>query len=246
MCIIIGKPLNVDKPSDETLRYCATANRDGIGIAYTRNNHVCIKKDFADVEAFITWLGENIKVTDACMIHFRNASTGAEDQGNRHPFPLTRKNKRLRAVESITDIAVAHNGTFKDFGSHKKYSDTLLFIKEVLADPIIRNNIASEAISELIKGYIGTSKLAMLHRDGSIVEFGTFYQEHGLLYSNTNWKANSYASGCAIKQCNKCYIVIHEWRDWNYKDGIVYCNGCFKILDTKLITESKKGGDDNA
>lgn len=215
MCIIIGKPLNVPLPSDEVLETCARKNRDGIGMAWTHNNHVRIKKDFLDVDALKAFLRDNIVPAQACIIHFRIATAGVVDEGNRHPFPLTRKRKRLRALESVTDMAVAHNGTLSDLTSHKKYSDTMLFVREVLSDPVIRNNIMAPPIQELISGYLGYSKLAILDRSGRILRFGTFETDSGLFYSNSGFKDSSgygsnYAKVAWEKQCVGCFEYLEE------------------------------------
>ena len=152
MCIIIGKLPGVEFPPYSVLDQCDTANRDGMGIAYTKDGMVRIKKDFARVYDLNRFIIEELSPSMGALIHFRIGTAGNKDIGNRHPFPITRRRKRLRAPESVTDMALAHNGTLEDLKGHKKYSDTLLFIRDVLSDPIVRNNLHSVAIHELVAG----------------------------------------------------------------------------------------------
>lgn len=247
MCMIIGKRPGVAWPSDETLEYIGLANRDGIGIAYTGHGSVFIKKDFDSLDVFKRWAAANISTEQACLIHFRKATAGLVDEGNRHPFPVTRRNKRLRAKTAQCDIAVAHNGTFIDYKNDKKYSDTILFIRNILADPIVKNNLHTDVIQELVKGYIDSSRLALLDRLGNIMTFGTFHTEAGLLYSNLGYKPYSHAAhggedygnwagNCQPrKQCPECYT----WNDWGemvYTDKKGWmCRDCQKKLTGNRI-----------
>lgn len=259
MCMIIVKPVGVELPTEGVLDRCALINRDGIGVAWTHDSMVKIKKDFNDVDAFKSFMAKTLTKQHAALIHFRIATAGKVDEGNRHPFPLTRRNKRLRALESVTDIAVAHNGTFTDLKGHKKYSDTMLFIKNVLSDPIVRNNLYSDAIHELISGYLDTSKLAVLDRMGKITKFGYFYEENGLWYSNGGYKKSEtvYYGGvphsmsrndiqleldCKDKwkrQCIDCFQydwkgLMHQLSEYSYV--------CKECNDKRLDEESKKEG----
>ena len=232
MCIIIAKPAGIALPPEETLKHCAEKNKDGIGIAYTFNGMVKIKKDFNDLEAFKSFLNKNITDRDACLIHFRIATTGKVNVSNCHPFPLTSRRKRLTAPESTTDIAVAHNGTFDDLKGHKKYSDTLLFIRNILSDSIIRNNLHSTAIQELINGYIDNSKLAIMNRMGDILRFGTFYPHEGLFYSNAGYKPYEvteyrHYGPTRREKCMECHIES-AWKDveWSYIAQGFVCREC--------------------
>ena len=234
MCIIIAKPAGIAMPTQKVLEHCASKNKDGIGIAWTTGGMIRIKKDFNDLEAFNKFVGVNVGKADAALIHFRIATSGLVDAGNCHPFPLTRRSKRLRAKESVTDIAVAHNGTFSDLKGHKKYSDTLIFIKNILADPIVRNNLHSEAIQELIKGYIDSSKLAVMDRLGNIMRFGIFWPDEGLFYSNGGFKEYEYQSQTEYSsmssrsyQCNDCYRMYDlQKTTWDYKVQGWVCDAC--------------------
>jgi len=232
MCIIIAKPAGVLMPTPEILKHCSEHNRDGIGIAYTSEGMIKIKKDFNDLKAFNSFTAKHVTEKESILIHFRIATSGVVDAGNCHPFPLTRRSKRLRAPQSITDMAVAHNGTFSDMTGHKKYSDTLLFIKNVLADPIVRNNLHSDAVQELIKGYINNSKLAIMDRLGNIMRFGTFYAHEGCYYSHGGYKPFESATRDKLYQCNTCFSFCnYADTTWDYMVQAWICDKCKTLED---------------
>src|SRR3990172_3622485 len=114
MCIIIAKPENVPIPSLDTLTICDTNNNDGCGLAYHKKgeHNIYIKKDFNSVSQMYNFITEKLTVQDSAILHFRLATSGLVDFGNRHPFPLSNEDEKLRSPELSTEIAVAHNGVF--------------------------------------------------------------------------------------------------------------------------------------
>jgi len=189
MCLIAVKELGADLPKDEHLKNGASNNSDGCGIAFWKNNtsEIMIKKDFENVEKLLEFIHSNIKREDACIIHFRQATSGLVDIGNRHPFPITKNKELLRKPEVICKLAVAHNGVLSNYGSHKKYSDTQKFILDILAEDSVKNNLESEAIRKLINAFLGNDKLAILNSQGTIYLFGDFEKEKGIYYSNYSY-----------------------------------------------------------
>ena len=124
MCMIVVKDKGVKLPKDEYLKNGASKNSDGIGICYRKKGEkkVTIKKDFKDVNALNKWLKENIGEEDQLIIHFRLATSGKRDAGNRHPFPITENKLLLRKNNLKKRFAVAHNGVInKYYGSNQKY-----------------------------------------------------------------------------------------------------------------------------
>ena len=188
MCIMIGKIIGVSLPTVEAMDNCYRLNKDGCGIAWTSGDGtINIKKDFDDHEAFKTWVRANINESHSAILHYRLATSGLSDCGNRHPFPITKDRGELRKVETTCDVAVAHNGVFRSLGD-KKYSDTQEFIVNILADPVIKANLHTEALQALILNYLDTSKLIFLHGNGMIWRYGTFEEDTGLFYSNVQFK----------------------------------------------------------
>lgn len=187
MCMIICKEVGAKLPKESILRRCAWRNQDGVGIAYAMGDRVRIKKDFVTMTEFIAWAEHHITDEMGAIIHFRMATQGLNDMGNRHPFPVTDDMELMRIVEQDSMMAVAHNGVFYGY-QHEKYSDTMMFISKVLSEPLVRDNLEHETMSELLDGYILGSKLAFLKPNGVILKFGTFLRSKGCYYSNDGYK----------------------------------------------------------
>lgn len=197
MCLITVKPIGVELPKPEHMINGERSNSDGIGCAYwkTGTTEVVIKKDFKHIEEFVQWLYSSIKPEDSIIIHFRYATSGLKDEGNRHPFPLTKDGELLRKTNLICTSAVAHNGVLTDYSGHAKYSDTQKFIMDILSDEAIKNNLASSAVRRLLSEFIGTDRLAFIMNNGEIYVFGTFIKEGGILFSNLGYKNTFYRLG---------------------------------------------------
>lgn len=215
MCIIICKPEGVDFPSLEILETCEIANPDGAGIAYIENEKVVIKKDFKsafDLHSFTNGLSTKAPA----IIHFRIATSGKVDMGNRHPFPLSPVLSDLRALNITTDMAMAHHGILFDMPKLSKKSDTQLFIIEALCDPLIKNNLNNIAVQNLIELFFqaSNSKCAILDgKTNKLFMFGDFISDSGLFFSSTVYKG--------------CYNWKDKYTYWNEIDTCVYCGKDF-------------------
>jgi len=190
MCLIVMKGPGIALPKDENLIHAEKRNSDGIGLMYYKpnTNDVMIKKDFINAKHLIAWCKDNIKVEDTLVIHFRYATHGLKDVGNRHPFPITHNKELLRKPELLCQIAVAHNGVINNYGHHAKYSDTQKFVLDILAEDSVKNNIEAPAIQKLINNFIDGDKLAILRNDGFCLRFGEWEESEGIYYSNTGYK----------------------------------------------------------
>ena len=136
MCLIAIKRQGIGLPDKTKLENGYKNNPDGVGIAILRNNknQIYIKKDFKDFEVFYKWAKNNIGIADLAVIHFRLATSGKVDIGNRHPFPITQNKILLRKSSLFCNFAVAHNGILSDYSiKDKKFSDTQKFILDILA-----------------------------------------------------------------------------------------------------------------
>jgi len=192
MCMIVVKPENVDIPNKSTLEICYKNNSDGVGVAYKKQGiqTVYIRKDFNNFKKFYNWLNDTIKKQDKLIIHFRLATHGLIDKGNRHPFPITRNIKLLRCLDLKTRFAVAHNGILP-YGQHRKLSDTQKFIIDILASSKIKNNLKNKTIQKLITKFLNGDKLAIMTNDieSDILLFGKFIKHTDeCYYSNEGFK----------------------------------------------------------
>lgn len=218
MCIIITKKQGIELPNKNTLKNCEENNPHGCGIALWKQGRkeVYIKKDFKNYKKLYNFLIDNVKKEDVLIIHFRIATDGLIDKGNRHPFPLTKNIKLLRKINLLCNYAVAHNGILNRWSGHEKYSDTQKFIFNVLSEPLIKNNLQNKTIQELITGYLGKDKLAILTCEGNLYLFGDWIEENnGLLFSNDGY------------QREKILLYNYDYKKYlGYKNNKKYNNKC--------------------
>ena len=212
MCLITVKTINSELPKDEHLIEGESTNSDGIGIGYWKSgsNEVAIKKDFFNIHMFLNWFHENIKKEDACIIHFRWATHGLKDAGNRHPFPITKNKELLRKTDLVCQMAVAHNGVISDYARHVKFSDTQKFVLDILSDDSIKNNIDSPAIRKLVSNFLGNDRLSILNNKGEIYLFGDFEKEGDIFYSNGGYQTYKYSGNFLGFRDNRRSFVDDE------------------------------------
>lgn len=259
MCVAIAKPVGAKLPSDEALDNCHFTNRDGCGVAWASGGVVHIKKDFEDHAAMKEWLRANITEEMGCLIHYRFATSGGVKIGLRHPFPITMDHEKLLAPEVDTDMAVIHNGVLWTMPKAETLSDTARLVRDVLADPAIKASIrTNEAIQKLIGGLLGASnKIALLWPDGHIIYFGEFEKDHGVLYSNGQYK--TYVHGYQAQEldymdglgqsygCGANAMIPNRYKDFNKnrrrmevrnqaaKDNTEYCCKCYVLYPKKKM-----------
>ncbi len=265
MCLIITKSKNVNLPEEKILNSAASTNKDGIGIALHKDNtnEILIKKDFFSVIHLSKYLKENVKKEDSLIIHFRVATAGLVDEGNRHPFPITKVKEDMRKTILTTDFAVAHNGVLSQYNKHEIFSDTQKFIMDILADEEIKNNLQSPVIQKLITNFIDGDKLAIMLNTGEIILLGSFFTDEELNYSNLGWKtslfyggnndygyrnAPKHVIGCGPRswtKCDGCLDLEEDVRELRYKKvKLKLCLKCRRLLSggtlDKMIEEKRE------
>lgn len=231
MCIIAVKKPGIDLPKADWLKNCAANNRDGIGIMYHKPNtqEVIIKKDFADVQALQAYLTANINKEDALVVHFRLATHGKKDIGNRHPFPLTTERSLLRQANVLCSYALVHNGILTQFLRHEKFSDTQKFVLNIMGDEHIKQNLGTKAIDTLLTNFLGTDKLAIMRYDGTIFLYGEFTEDEGILFSNSGYKfVYSY-----ITKTDKSWQK--NWENWKKADNYAFKDKCEACNKEKFV-----------
>jgi len=189
MCIIIHKPQGVDMPYGR-LKTCFANNGDGAGFMYADGNYVMIEKGFMklpELMAALWSLEKRINIKDTAMIlHFRLATHGEKAAGNTHPFILCKNPQKLIALNIAGDTGVAHNGIILDLPRHKHLSDTMIFIKEVMADLSFKR-LKQPAIQALIE-LATNSKWAIMHKSGQVLLYGGSWTiDDGCHYSNISY-----------------------------------------------------------
>jgi hypothetical protein len=227
MCIIIVKKPGVACPSLDTLRQCQRVNKDGIGVMWHKSDSmgVHINKTFRDADQFHEWMKDNVSTEDTCVIHFRLATHGLTDVGNRHPFPITSDKSMLRAPTIVCNAALAHNGVIGHLARHEKFSDTQKFVMEILSNPAIRDSLDNPAVDRLVKNFIGSDKLAILDRRGELRLYGEYVDDNGLLFSNHTYKP------FILEQTQSLY---GEWPGW-----LDTCDVCGSSKSVRTVTQGK-------
>src|SRR5210317_419559 len=149
MCIIVSKEKGQRMPTKKTLKCCFDNNKDGAGFMYVRDGSVQIDKGYMTFRGF--WKGlqaQKFTVDDAVIMHFRISTAGKIRPENTHPFPLHKDLEDLCKTRIACKHAVVHNGIIGQ--GEGKISDTMVFVRDVLADPMIKNNLMRSSVDSLI------------------------------------------------------------------------------------------------
>jgi hypothetical protein len=198
MCIIIVKNKKVEMPSDSILQNCWKNNHDGAGFMYhdRATGEVVIEKGFMKLKHLKKALkAHKFGIEDTVAIHFRYATAGGISKANTHPFPLSKNVKELRQTTFRTKSAMVHNGML---GAGKgNLSDTMIFVRDILSDPLIHNNLSRSAVLQLLGYYMGNGKsgygnrIAVMTKEKVTLLGATWIEEDdGLWYSNSDYKVS--------------------------------------------------------
>lgn len=195
MCIIVSKNIGVEIPSERVLKNCFDYNNDGAGFMYNFNGKVYMEKGYMNFRNFynrIMELDKEIGLKDRGLVmHFRISTSGGVSVNNCHPFPISNKEKDLKALNFVTDVGVCHNGIISGYIPPKgsPYSDTQLFIKNYLYDIKEEHEdfLTNPSLLFAIEKTVG-SKLCFLDGEGNITLVGKFIEEEdGCSYSNETY-----------------------------------------------------------
>lgn len=217
MCVICVKPVGVEVPSGDRMEEMFSSNKDGAGFMFVRDNQVHIRKGFMKLKSLKKALdADEITADDLLVLHFRIATAGSVAPRNCHPFPISNDISDLRSQRLSTDIAMAHNGILS-YPADTKHdlSDTMSFIKDVLAEPSVRTNLFDSSVSYLVEGSIGASKMVFVNGMGDFLLLGTWYEDtpkDGCFYSNTFFKRTiSYFRGSAKDDDTRFHVDYSKY-----------------------------------
>jgi hypothetical protein len=235
MCTIAVKSKGVGMPRKKCLKNCFENNSDGAGFMYLDREHksVVIDKGYMTWEVF--WKAVcrmNFTKDDTVVFHFRLATTGLTCAANCHPFPLSQDEDDLKSAFIHTDVAVVHNGVFgKGEGT---MSDTMVHVRDIFSDPLIKENLDSLVIQTLLDEYVVGSKLAFLDSEGDITLFGgPWPKDEGIWYSNDDYERvyvrygfggeYEYVPSCPL--CREFDDIVSDYQ------GIFECVQCGCVYD---------------
>ena len=123
----------------------------------------------------------NINVTE-----FFRIATQSHRIEMSQPFPVTRDLNDLEALDTTTDIGLAHNGILSQTSNgDKDLSDTAIYIRRYIAG----KKITDDFVENLAEDTVG-SRLAILNKDGEFRLTGSWSYENGLYFSNNNWRCS--------------------------------------------------------
>jgi len=177
MCLLIAS-LPQSPVSIERIESAATANPDGIGIAYPyrkgMSRYVSIapgSREFAEIS--------RISENEPSIIHFRFATHGTRTPDNLHPF-----------LSPCRRYALAHNGVFHGLPHEKFRSDTRIFAEDIVFPILARRDL--EDVWPVIEDACGGQKVCIMDwKTGEIYIAG----EDGGHYDGCTWYSNTSYAG---------------------------------------------------
>ena len=252
MCIIIAKEKNGRLPKEEELKRSFEYNSDGAGFMYVDNGEVVVDKGYMTWNSFIGHYEKLLKRYNnfkdkSLVIHCRIGTSGKNTPGNTHPYPISDNAKVLRKKHFRTDIAMAHNGIIKNYGTPTGLNDTQEFIKEYLY-PVHKNYKDFYENNRFMEGLkeITGSKLVFLTKEDKLYFVGEFVQDNGLSFSNTTYKL-SYSYSYKSYYDNDWYDYYYDKQEstkhknvWNDKD---YFESYFLPLESNWYVDMNGNGD---
>ena len=179
MCIAIYKPKD-KKLTKEELQRCWDANPDGAGFMYVHSGKLRIKKGFMTFDRFFSSFN-NLQHKTA-VIHFRIKTHGKADESNTHPFFTS------------DSLGFVHNGIINEVSttSNPDMSDTWHFNEQFLKDlyKLHPDFLDNKAVQNLIKKYIGFSKLIFMDNEENvwIMNEDKGEWDNDIWYSNSSYK----------------------------------------------------------
>jgi hypothetical protein len=185
MCIIAVKRPGVSVPVAEFVN-CYENNADGAGFMIQRDTGVAIYKGFMTLYSFLD-AAESVSADDMAVFHFRQATHGKVVPALTHPFPVLADGRRLRSTRCMAEMGAAHNGIVR-IKRRKAESDTMAFIRKVLADPDIYYDADPHFTEIVIDYYLGWGRLALLTASDIRIYGDGWVDADGMLYSNRSYQ----------------------------------------------------------
>jgi len=195
MCIIIAKDKKSRLPKEEELKNSFEYNSDGAGFMYVDNGKVVIDKGYMEYDDFINHYRKLLKKYNnfknkSLVIHCRIGTSGKNNKGNTHPYPITNNERLLHKKYTKQDIGIVHNGIIHGYGTKKGLNDTQEYIIKFLY-PLYSNYkdfYKNDDIRDCIER-MTSSKFAILDKNDDVYYIGDFVEDDGLMFSNDTYKS---------------------------------------------------------
>ena len=200
MCIIIAKDKRGRLPKEEELRNSFKYNDDGAGFMYVDNGKVVIDKGYMTCDSFIkhykALLEKYNNFKNKCLvIHCRIGTSGKNTKGLTHPYPITDNVRLLKSRHlSNQEIAIAHNGIIKGYGTATGLNDTQEYISKYIYPLYKHYKDFYKNFDMLYQIEMATnSKFAILDNTDTIYYVGEFIDDNGLNFSNDTYLDYKYS-----------------------------------------------------
>ena len=246
MCIIVSKEKNKRIPSKKILKRCFSANPDGAGFMYTKDDKVMIEKGFLTFSEFYKRLMQVDKSLNlykkSLVMHFRIGTSGGYSKSACHPFPVTNNINDIQKTAVSSRLGMVHNGIISNF-VYGELSDTQNFVKD-LVYPLLKINpnfLNNKDAIDLLYKQSGATKLCFLDKNDNITYVGDLITDEGIKYSNTTYKNYSNYSNYSNYIPNFDYYDYDYDYDYDYMKKYKKNNEQYYWLATDEIKELKRG-----
>lgn len=231
MCIIIAKDKIGRLPTEQELRNSFYYNGDGAGFMYVDNGKVVIDKGYMNIDSFIKHFKSlcdrfNDFNNKSLVIHCRIGTSGKNDKGNTHPYPITDDKRALKSRHLYGEnIGIAHNGIIHGYGTATGLNDTQEYISKYLYPLYHHYRDFYKNKDMLYQMEMATSsKFAILDKTDTIYYVGDFIEDKGLWFSNNSYKTwqerysyNTYDYGYSKYSGYQYDYDDYEYYDSDYK-----------------------------
>lgn len=202
MCIIVIKHEG-NTLTKETVETCFHNNNDGAGFMYFDEERKAVVGDKGYMTVDRLWEGlkrkgwidaeDRITAERGLVMHFRLGTHGSNTAPLTHPFPISSSEADLRLLNWEAEWGVAHNGVIGgmvDYNSKKNISDTMVFVKDYLADDRVLESLDhGPCVKLMFMGMRSSNKFAFLNSEGQLILIGLFYKgQDGNVYSNSTFQ----------------------------------------------------------
>lgn len=189
MCVICISAAGVRQPRIYELRAMWDTNPHGAGFMFAPagGGMVEVHKGFMTFDDFVSELERHSLTEDqATVYHFRISTQAGINPAMTHPFPLSGKLQNMRVLDYRARCAVAHNGIIsKTSNGDPEFSDTALYIAEYMSSDLHNPTDVTQKYLKFLEEDT-RSKWAILDFTGKVKTAGDFYDQDGLLVSNTH------------------------------------------------------------
>ena len=96
----------------------------------------------------------------------------------------------MRATKIDASVGFMHNGTLSGLQTDDATSDSMAFAKSVLVPLKAMSNdfLGDKRALRIIEGSTQGSRFLLMSKNGTVRLFGNWVEDHGILYSNGNFK----------------------------------------------------------